>query len=227
MSRGVLSRGAPSPPDDPGSLVGPGILDITRPLGPGVPLYPGDAKPFFRMREQEGYTITDLGITTHTGTHLDAPAHYLAGATTVDRLPLERFMGKARVLDLQDAGNAITAGALAGRLPAGERILLKTRASGVSSFGPDFPHLTRDAARALAETRPPVVGIDSPSIEAPGENGSVHRELLERGIPILEFLDLSGVPEGEYLMVALPLRLEGLDGSPARVVLFGEGVAPR
>ncbi|HVP25657.1 MAG TPA: cyclase family protein [Methanomicrobiales archaeon] len=203
------------------------ILDITRPLGPGVPLYPGDARPSFRRREQDGYTITDLVITTHTGTHFDAPAHYLTGGTTVDRVPLERFMGKARVLDLREAGNTITAEALSGRLPVGERILLKTMASGARSFGPEFPHLTREAARALAEARPPVVGIDSPSIEGPGENGSVHLELLERGIPILELLDLSGVPEGEYLMVALPLRLEGLDGSPARVVLLGEGVAPR
>ena len=201
------------------------VLDITRPLGVEVPLYPGDTRPIFRRRVQDGYTCTDLKLTTHTGTHLDAPSHYLPGGTTVDRIPLERLMGTARVLDMEDAGNAITAEALSGRLPKREMILLRTRASGTSSFGPEFPHLTLDAARLLAGARPPVVGIDSPSIEAYGGDGSVHRELLERGISILELLDLSKVVEGEYLMVALPLRLEGLDGSPARVILLERGVA--
>jgi arylformamidase len=201
------------------------VLDITRPLGREVPLYPGDTRPVFRSRVQDGYTCTDLSLTTHTGTHLDAPSHYLPGGMTVDRIPPERLMGKARVLDMGGAGNAITAEALSGRLPKGETVLLRTRASDTGSFGPEFPHLTLDAARLIAGARPPVVGIDSPSIEAYGGDGSVHRELLERGIFILEFLDLSKVVEGEYLMVALPLRLEGLDGSPARVILLESGVA--
>ena len=196
------------------------LLDITRPTGAGVPLYPGDPRPEFRTREENGYVCTRLALTTHTGTHLDAPSHFLPGGTTVDRIPLERLMGTALVLDMQDAGDAITGEALSGRVLEGKRILLRTRASGTGSFGQVFPHLTPDAARLLAGARPPVVGIDSPSIEAPGSDGSVHRELLERGIPILELLDLSGVAEGEYLMVALPLRLEGLDGSPARVILL-------
>ncbi len=87
----------------------------------------------------------------------------------------------------------------------------------------NFPtsHPTRPGSSPGAGTL--VVGIDSPSIEAPDGDGSVHRELLGRGIAILELLDLSGVPEGDYFMVALPLRLEGLDGSPARVILFGNG----
>jgi arylformamidase len=77
-----------------------------------------------------------------------------------------------------------------------------------------------EAARLIAEASPTIVGIDSPGIEAFSGDGSGHREFLKRGIPILELLDLSGVAEGEYLMVALPLRLEGLDGSPARVILL-------
>ncbi len=197
-----------------------GVLDITRPLGENVPLYPGDGKPVFRRRERDGYTCTDLQLTTHTGTHLDAPSHYLGGGTTVDRIPFQRLMGKARVLEMEDAGDAITAGALSGNLQGVKRVLLRTRASGAHSFGPEFPHLTIDAARFLAGAGTLVVGIDSPSIEAHGGDGSVHRELLGRGISILELLDLSGVAEGDYFMVALPLRLEGLDGSPARVILM-------
>jgi len=202
---------------------GKGFIDITRPLGEGVPLYPGDRKPAFRRREQDGYTVTDLDLTTHTGTHVDAPSHYLPGGATLDRVPLRQLLGRARVLDMRDAGDAITADALSGKIRGAKRVLLRTRASGIHSFGEDFPHLTPDAARLLAGSGMAAVGIDSPSIEAFGSDGSVHRELLGKGISILEFLDLSGVSGGDYLMIALPLRLEGLDGSPVRVILLDEG----
>ncbi|MGA2934585.1 MAG: cyclase family protein [Methanomicrobiales archaeon] len=196
------------------------ILDLTRPLGEGVPIYPGDARPIFQRVERDGYTCTNLRLTTHTGTHLDAPSHSITGGISVDRIPLQNLIGKVRVLDLEDAGDAITAASLSGKLHGGTRILIRTRASEASSFGPEFPHLTIDAARFLADTGTLVVGIDSPSIEAPGGDGSLHRKLLGSGISILELLDLSGVAEGDYFMVALPLRLEGLDGSPARVILM-------
>jgi arylformamidase len=201
---------------------GKGIIDITRPLGKEVPLYPGDRRPAFRTREQDGYTITDLDITTHTGTHVDAPSHYLPGGATMDRVPLGQLVGRARVLDMRGAGDAITAEALSGKIRGASRVLLRTRASGTATFGEAFPHLTLDAARLLAGSGIAAVGIDSPSVEAFGSGGPVHRELLGKGIVVLEFLDLSGVAEGDYLMIALPLALEGLDGSPARVILLDE-----
>jgi len=204
-------------------MKGKGFRDITRPLGERVPLYPGDRNPAFRTRVQDGYTVTDLDLTTHTGTHVDAPSHYLPGEATVDRVPLQRLVGRARVLDLEGAGDAITAKALGEKVRGAGRILLRTRASGAGSFSEEFPHLTLDAARLLAVAGIAAVGIDSPSIEAFGSDGSVHRELLGRGILILEGLDLSGIAEGDYLMIALPLRLEGLDGSPARVILLDRG----
>ena len=196
------------------------ILDLTRPLGEEVPVYPGGERPIFRRRELDGYTVTDLQLTTHTGTHMDAPSHTFEGGTTVDRIPLEQLVGRVRVLDMQHTGDAISAADLEGRLPVGMGVLIRTRASGAGSFGPEFPHLTLEAALLLAGVAPPVVGIDSPSIEAFEGDGSVHRKFLERGIPVLELLDLSGIAEGDYFMVALPLRLEGLDGSPARVILL-------
>jgi arylformamidase len=204
-------------------MKGKAVLDITRPLGPDVPLYPGTERPVFRTRELDGFTVTDLQLTTHTGTHLDAPSHTFDGGTTVDRIPFERLMGRVTVLDMQDAEDAISPVDLEGRLPVGRGILLRTRASGASSFGTEFPHLTSEAAVLLAGASPTIVGIDSPGIEAFEGDGSIHREFLKRGIPILELLDLSGVTEGEYLMVAFPLRLEGLDGSPVRAILLGAG----
>ena len=202
------------------------ILDLTRPLGEKVPVYPGDPRPVFRKVERDGYTCTDIRLTSHTGTHLDAPSHYLSGGTPVDGIPLKKLIGMARVIDMEDAGDTISAASFSGKLGGAVRVLIRTRASGEGSFGPQFPHLALDAARLLAKTGTLVVGIDSPSMEACGGDGSVHRELLEKGIAILEFLDLSGVTEGDYFMVALPLRLEGLDGSPARVILFADRAGP-
>jgi len=118
------------------------------------------------------------------------------------------------------AGSAITAASLRGRIGNARRILLKTAFSRETQFKEDYPHLTRDAADFLIENRILCVGIDSFSIEAFVCDGLVHRTLLGNGCLIVELLDLSEVSEGEYDLAALPLRLAGLDGAPARVVLM-------
>jgi len=100
------------------------------------------------------------------------------------------------------------------------RLLLKTSFSGHHQFTEDYPSLSFDAAHLITSNAIHCIGIDSPSIESYHCDGSVHRELLGNGCIIIELLDLSAVPEGDYDMIALPLRLEGLDGSPARVVLM-------
>ena len=196
------------------------IRDITRPLGPGTLVYPGDAVPTFQSRLLGGTVVSDLHLSSHAGTHLDAPSHYLPGGITVDRIPLGCLVGRALVLDLRDAPDAIPASALSGRIRGHTRLLLRTRFSSSSSFSPGYPHLTPGAAALVAEAGISTLGIDSPSIEAFEGDGSVHRVLLGKGMAILELLDLDGVPEGLYWMVALPLRLQGLDGSPARVILI-------
>ncbi|MCX6698199.1 MAG: cyclase family protein, partial [Methanoregula sp.] len=116
--------------------------------------------------------------------------------------------------------SAVTAGHLKGRIGNAERLLLKTTFSSRDRFSEDYPHITLDAARLITRSGIVCVGIDSPSIEVYDCDGTVHRELLCHGCIIIELLDLSTVPEGDYEMVALPLRLCGLDGSPARVVLI-------
>ena len=159
-------------------------------------------------------------LSTHTGTHIDAPVHYLKSGNTIDTIPLSQFMGSCRVLDVTRAGTCITADHLRGRLDGIDRLLLKTSFSSTDRFDENYPSLTADAALLITSCDMKCIGIDSPSIESYECDGTVHRELLSHGCIIIELLDLSNVEEGDYTMIALPLRLTGLDGSPARVVLI-------
>ncbi len=182
-------------------------------------VYPGDLPPTFRQQDMGHYLVSDLHMSTHTGTHIDAPAHYLKSGDTIDTIPLDNLIGRCRVLDVRGAGSTITAEHLRERAGGVERLLLKTSFSGTNRFTEDYPCLSVDAAQLVTRSRIRCVGIDSPSIESFHCDGAVHRELLGHGCIVIELLDLSRVTEGDYNMVALPLRLKGLDGSPARVVL--------
>jgi arylformamidase len=196
------------------------IIDITRPLSENMLVYPGDSAPEFRQADHGRYLLTDLHLSTHTGTHIDAPAHYLKTGETIDTISLSHIVGTCRVLDVTSTGTNITVNHLKGRLDDVERLLLKTSFSDTDQFNDDYPCLTADAARFITSCDMKCVGIDSPSVESYVCDGAVHRELLSRGCLIIELLDLSNVEEGDYYLVALPLRLTGLDGSPARVVLI-------
>jgi len=196
------------------------IIDVTRPLSPATPAYPGDAPTQVSQRDAGLYLISTICTSSHSGTHIDAPIHYLKTGDTIDTVPLDHLIGPCRVLDVTGAGNSITAAALCGRLGTAKRILLKTAFSDETQFREDYPCLTRDAAELLVENGVLCVGIDSFSIETCACDGSVHRTLLGGGCLVIELLDLSGVGEGEYDLAALPLRLAGLDGAPARVVLM-------
>ena len=196
------------------------IFDITRPLSGKTLVYPGDMKPWFSQRDEGKYLISDLHMSTHTGTHIDAPVHYLKTGDTIDTIPLINLIGRCRVVDVSSAGSTITAEHLVGKTANISRLLLKTSFSGHDQFIEDYPSLTFDAAHLITGKGICCIGIDSPSIESYHCDGTVHQELLAKSCIIIELLDLSAVPEGDYDMIALPLRLKGLDGSPARVVLM-------
>jgi arylformamidase len=198
------------------------FIDVTRPLYPGMLVYPGDTPPTFLPENHGQYLLSDIRMSTHTGTHIDAPVHYLKPGDTIDTIPLAHLIGRCRVLDVSGIGSTITADHIRGRTGGVERLLLKTSFSGTDQFTEDYPCLTADAARFLTSNGIQCVGIDSPSIESFNGDGTVHRELLGHGCIIIELLDLAAVSGGDYNMVALPLRLAGLDGSPARVVLYNE-----
>ncbi|HDR73050.1 MAG TPA: cyclase family protein [Methanoculleus sp.] len=194
-------------------------IDITRDLGEHTPMYPGDT-PFSMERiDKENYTTHALSLGTHTGTHIDAPAHFIAGGRTVDALALSTLIGNAWVADLSGEGPALLPRHFASCPEGMERVLVKTSFSGQQAFSADYPSLSHDAAEYLASRGILLIGVDTPSVEAFSGDGSLHRFLLGRNIIVIELLDLSAVQEGQYCMIALPLRLAGLDGAPARVVL--------
>ncbi len=195
------------------------IYDITRDLSADAILYPGDIRPRFREIDNGQYRVTEMTIGTHSGTHIDAPSHYLEGGRTVDQIPLDVLAGSARVLDCSDVETVIGPGSLAGRLRGVRTLLLKTWFSRREQFDPRYPALSLEAADLIVEAGITCLGTDAPSIEAFSGDGSVHRRLLGGGTVVLELLDLAAVPEGDYHMVALPMRLAGADGSPVRAIL--------
>ena len=201
----------------------PRLIDVTRPLAPDGIVYSGDTVPEFRQRDSGTYLISDIRISSHSGTHIDAPVHYLKKGMPVDEIPLPAIIGECRVLDLTQVTGKISAEDLKDQISGSIRLLLKTRYSGIHRFDPDYPCLDLSAARLLTEKGVRCVGIDSPSIEEFNCDGSVHRELLGNGCIIIELLDLSQVSAGTYDLVALPLPLRGMDGSPARVILCEKG----
>ncbi|MDH7509821.1 MAG: cyclase family protein [Methanolinea sp.] len=190
--------------------------DVTRPLKEGIAVYPGDIEPSFRQEDRGRYLLSDLHLSTHTGTHIDAPSHYIRGSPTVDRIPPENLVGECRVVGVPGRQSVIDTCDLC---PGTERVLFRTWYSDEGTFREDYPGLSPRCAATLAGLGIRCAGIDSPSIEPYDGDGTVHRTLLGHGITVIEFLDLSAVGPGKYWMVALPLRLEGLDGSPCRVFL--------
>lgn len=203
------------------------IFDVTLPIYHGMPVYEGDPEVTIERRLSilKGATanVAFLAMGSHTGTHVDGPAHFREGAPGVDQLSLDVLMGPARVVELPVTGH-IDAASLRGLdLTSCPRILVKTRNSGfwrLGRFRKDFAGVTEDAARLLVNSGVRLVGVDSLSVE-PFESASfaTHRTLLDAGVIILEGLDLSAVPPGDYELLCLPLKIQQGDGAPARVVL--------
>jgi len=195
------------------------IYDITRDLSADTVLYPGDVRPRFREIDNGQYRVTEMSLGSHTGTHIDAPSHYLDGGLTGARIPPGVLVAPAQVLDCSDAEVFIGPEHLAGRLTGTRTLLLKTWFSGSQQFEPGYPSLSLEAAKIIVDAGITCLGTDAPSIEELHCDGSVHRLLLGSGMVILELLDLSAVPEGEYDMAALPRRIKGADGAPVRAIL--------
>jgi arylformamidase len=176
-----------------------------------------------RIASGEPYNVARITMGAHSGTHVDAPYHFLADGDTVDELPLEILIGKARVVEIGARDKIERSDLEALDLRDDLRVLIRTRMSGqlrVPEFQEDFVYLTPDAATYLVQAGIKLVGIDYLSVERYGSKEfAAHHALLSAGVVIVEGLDLSAAEPGEYDMTCLPLRIVGADGSPARVVL--------
>ena len=206
------------------------IIDISLPISADMPVYPGTAQTRIKSVESGSGSsvLSEITLTSHAGTHIDAPSHALDGAEHIDSFPLEVFYGKCRVLDLTACTASITKEDLSSQdIKPGERILFKTNNSlrGFDTFYEDYVYLDPKAAKYLADIGVKLVGIDALSVKQKGApDNTSHLALLSKHIPIIEGLNLSEVQAGEYTLCAFPLALRGIDGSPTRAVLLPIGV---
>lgn len=197
------------------------VIDISVPIRPGMVTYPGDPKVLLErvntIAGGDAANISRLDLGVHTGTHVDAPLHFIDGAPAVEDLALDVLVGPAVVVDATHVQGDMDETL---ELPAGtDRILFKTRNSELWSrdeFADDFVRVGIGLARKLAAGSVRLVGVDYLSV---GDE-AVHELLLGLGMVIVEGLDLRGVEPGPYRLACLPLRLVGSDGAPARAVLL-------
>jgi arylformamidase len=168
--------------------------------------------------------VSTISLGSHTGTHMDAPIHFVRGGEGMDRMPLDATMGPARVVEIQDPA-AIKPDELDPHgIGRGERVLFKTRNSSVAwwtqDFIEDFVYVSQEAARYLAERGVRTVGVDYLSVGGFHVDGvETHRALLGAGIWVIEGLDLSRVEPGDHELICLPIKVEDGDGAPARALL--------
>lgn len=206
------------------------IYDVTFPISDKTPIYEGDPKVKIEIADSLGKgdaaNVSHICFGVHTGTHVDAPAHFIDGKRKVHELELEKLIGNCRVVELPDDVTAIEPQHLE-NLETVERVLFKTRNSAFwnepeKGFRTDFTYITPEAARSLIEKNILLVGIDYLSVEKFGSaDFATHITLLEKEVVIIEGLDLRQISAGDYELICLPLKYIGGagDGAPARTVL--------
>jgi arylformamidase len=208
---------------------GPGEwLDISVPLRSGMPHWP-DNPPVDIHRQLDidrgdAANVSTIAMGSHTGTHMDAPLHFIPDGAGLDEMPFEATIGRARVIEIRDEVAVRVAELEDKSLERGERILFKTHNSrgawDEDSFVEDFVYISHEAAEFLAARRVRTVGVDYLSVGGFRRDGrETHHALLGEGIWIIEGLDLSAVDPGEYELICLPLRVLRSDGAPARAAL--------
>ncbi len=203
------------------------IIDISQTITEGIAVWPGDQK--FRRRwnmrlsDGDSCNLSSVTMSLHTGTHVDAPFHFIDSGLTVTGVSLTHYIGPARVVTLK-VEQCISAADLARlTLDGVQRILFKTHRIDPSEgrFDPHFVWLTEDGAEFLGARNVFLVGTDAPSIDDfHSKSMRTHKALMSHGIAILEGLRLGHVQDGDYELVCLPLKLAGADGSPVRAILL-------
>jgi arylformamidase len=205
------------------------ILDISRPVQAGIPVWPGDTPYDFRfvakIADGAAVNVGRVEMSVHTGAHCDAPLHFADGAPDAASVPLERYLGPCVVAEVRPSKRGILPAdlpaSLDGEVQATRRLLLRTYAKRPGAFDEAMSHATVELADWLAERKALLLGLDTDSMDAfDSKELPAHNRLNRHGIAILEGIDLSKVRPGRYELVALPLRLVGADASPVRAVLI-------
>jgi arylformamidase len=206
------------------------VYDISLSISESLVIWPGDPPvgitQVSHLDRGDHATVSRLEMGAHTGTHVDAPAHFIRGGAGVDTLDLNALVGLALVAEARDA-DVLTADVLAElAIPLGtERVLFRTRnsnlwAQGQCEFDENFVAISEDGARWLVGRGIRLVGVDYLSVAPFGASGPTHEILLRAGIVVVEGLNLGGVRPGMYQFVCLPLKIAGIDGAPARAILM-------
>jgi arylformamidase len=203
------------------------IFDISKTLKDGLAVWPGDPEfrlnPVLRIKKGHSSNVLAVHMGTHTGTHIDAPLHVDDSGSDVTGVPILPFIGPARVFAIS-AEKCLEASDLFPLDWRGvERVLFKTRASRIPEylFDQDFVYLSEEASEFLAKKKILLVGTDAPSVDPFGSvEFRSHKLLIGSGAAILEGIRLGDVPDGDYNLVCLPLKLAGADGSPVRAILW-------
>lgn len=207
----------------------PTIYDVSMLVHPGVQVYKNkeEKRPKFETTSNfnTGSTHeTRIHMDAHTGTHIDAPLHMIEGGDTIESVKLKQLVRECRLIDLTNVEGGITKADLELHKPQKDEFLvLKTKNSWDDEFNFDFVYVAADGASYLADIGIAGVAVDGLGIERSQPDHETHKALLAKGIVIIEGLRLKNVPEGKYFMVAAPLKLTGIDASPARVMLL-EGI---
>lgn len=206
------------------------LYDISLTLTPQAVVWPGDPaivlERVSKIEEGANHNGSRLEMSVHSGTHVDAPFHFVPGGNTIESLALDVLIGEAQVVELDASVRLITAEVLlsAGLKPGVSRVLFKTRNSqywqpGVKEFQTDFVGVSADGAEYLVWQGIKLVGIDYLSIAPYKQSKETHEILLKHGVIALEGINLAEVPAGMYQLFCLPVKLGGSDGAPARAVL--------
>jgi len=209
------------------------IYDISLSISQELPTWPGDPtikiERVQKMEDGADANVTHLSMTAHTGTHIDAPYHFLGNdATTIEQIDLNQLVGRAYVLQISNDVDLLTANVLknSGIPPRTKRLLIKTRNSEHwknqdNEFDESFVAISPDGAQYLIDRGIKLIGVDYLSVAPYGDGKPTHKLFLEAGVIIVEGLDLSEITQGRYTFYCLPLKIEGADGSPARAILIG------
>jgi len=201
------------------------LWDISPALRPGIPVWPGDtpyaAEPTWQIEPGCPVRVSRMTLSTHTGAHCDAPSHYDAAGLSIDAVPLDAYLGPCRVIDCVGAGLVQPGHVEASLDGLPPRVLLRTYAAAPQdAWDSAFAAVAPETIALLAARGVRLVGIDTPSLD-PQESKTMdaHHAVRRHGLAILEGIVLDGVPAGDYELIALPLKLAGLDASPVRAIL--------